>query len=81
MQATSYSAVFGIDHELDPEAQLAEGDMISTGRNAGPYFHVLAVDGDRAWVRNVQTAMDGIVDVKRCRKVNGAPPPRFNTAK
>jgi hypothetical protein len=80
MQAISYSALFGVDHERDYEEHIAEGDMVSTGRNAGPYFNVLAVNGDRAWVRNITTAIDGIVDLKRCRKVNGAPAPQFAVA-
>ena len=73
MLKVSYSDLFGIQHERGYEEHIAEGDMVRTGSNSGPFFRVLAVDGDRAWLRNVQNGMDGIVDVNRCRKVNGAP--------
>ena len=73
MVKVSYSGLYGIRHERDYEEHIAEGDLVKTGPNAYPYFHVLAVHGDRAWLRNVQTGMDGVVDLNRCRKVNGAP--------
>jgi hypothetical protein len=31
------------------------------------------VHGDKAWVRNVQTNLDGLTSLNRCRKINGAP--------
>ncbi len=74
MAQVSYSGLFGIRHERDYEEHIAEGDLVRTGTNAFPYFTVLAVSGQRAWLRNVQNGMDGIVDLDRCRKVNGAPP-------
>jgi hypothetical protein len=73
MLRVSYSDLFGIRHEREWEEHIAEGDMVSTGSNAGPFFRVLAVNDNRAWLRNVSNGMDGIVDVARCRKVNGAP--------
>ena len=82
MVKVSYSGLYGIRHERDYEEHIAEGDLVKTGPNAYPYFHVLAVHGDRAWLRNVQSGMDGVVDLNRCRKVNGAPadglPPGLN---
>ncbi len=74
MAQVSYSGLFGIRHEREYEEHIAEGDLVRTGPNAFPYFTVLAVSGQRAWLRNVQNGMDGIVDLDRCRKVNGAPP-------
>ena len=73
MVKVSYSGLYGIRHERDYEEHIAEGDLVRTGPNAYPYFTVLAVHGERAWLRNVQSGMDGIVDLNRCRKVNGAP--------
>ena len=73
MVKVSYSGLYGIRHEREHEEHIAEGDLVGTGPNAYPYFSVLAVHGDRAWLRNIQTGMDGIVDLNRCRKVNGAP--------
>ena len=74
MKAVSYSDLFGIRHVRDYDEHIQEGDMVCSGPNSGPYFVVLAVNGERAWVRNSQNGIDGIVDVNRCRKVNGAPP-------
>ena len=73
MKAVSYSDLFGIRHAREHEEDIREGDMVRSGPNSGPYFNVLAVKGERAWLRNTANGADGIVDVNRCRKVNGAP--------
>jgi hypothetical protein len=31
----------------------------------------VAVNGDMAWVRDVQTGRDGLTQLKRCRRING----------
>ena len=74
MKTVSYSDLFGIRHVRDYDEHIQEGDMVRSGPNSGPYFVVLAVKGEKAWVRNPQNGTDGIVDLNRCRKVNGAPP-------
>ena len=48
------------------------GDLVSTGPNLHPYFEVLAVNGDKAWVRNVQNGADHLALVNRCRRLGGA---------
>ena len=66
----SYADVFGLeDHRHDEHIQA--GDMVRTGPNLFPHFTVVAVDGDKAWVRNVQSGMDGLAALHRCRKING----------
>ena len=70
MPTVSYSDLFGIRHERDHDEPIEAGDLVRTGPNARPHFQVLAVKDNRAWVRNVDTAADGIVDVNRCRLVD-----------
>jgi hypothetical protein len=71
MTPASYSDVQAIDGDLDDEIQ--PGDMVRTGPNLYPYYTVIAVNGETAWVRNVQTGVDGFTAVHRCSKINGAP--------
>lgn len=56
------------DAHQAPEAILA-GDVVRTGPNQHPQWRVIAVDGEMAWLRNVQTHADGVTEVRRCRKV------------
>jgi len=77
MVQVSYSDLYGIRHERDYEEHIAEGDTVSSGGNSGPYFTVMAVNAGRAWLRNVQSGMDGVVDLSRCRKVDRAPAHRY----
>jgi hypothetical protein len=73
MSLSSYSDVFSITHEREYEEEIHAGDMVRTGPNLFPHFEVLAVHGDKAWVRNVQTGVDHLALVARCRKINGQP--------
>ncbi len=73
MAQPSYSDVFSIDHERGYEEEIQTGDLVSTGPNLFPYFKVIAVSGETAWVRDVQSGGDGLTALSRCRKVNGAP--------
>ena len=73
MGQISYSDLFSIQHERDYEEEIRVGDLVRTGPNLFPHFEVIAVHGDKAWVRNVQTGLDGLTSVNRCRKINGAP--------
>lgn len=68
--ATSYSDLHESgDAHREPEAILA-GDFVCTGSNQYPLWRVIAVDGEKAWLRNTQTHADGVTDVRRCRKVD-----------
>ena len=73
MSLSSYSDVFAISHDRDYEETISVGDLVRTGTNLFPHFEVVAVHGDKAWVRNVQTGTDHLAQLSRCRKINGQP--------
>ena len=73
MALISYSSLFAIDHDRDYEEEIQVGDVVRTGPNLFPHFTVIAVSGDKAWVRNADTGFDGLAPLTRCRKINGAP--------
>jgi len=69
MTLSSYSDVFGISHERDYEETIVAGDLVSTGPNLFPHYEVLAVNGDKAWVRNVANGVDHLALISRCRRI------------
>jgi hypothetical protein len=71
MSLSSYSDVFSISHEREYDEEISVGDLVRTGPNLFPHFEVVAVHGDKAWVRNVQNGADHLALVARCRKING----------
>jgi hypothetical protein len=73
MSLSSYSDVFSISHDRDYEEEISVGDLVRTGPNLFPHFEVVAVHGDKAWVRNVSNGVDHLALVRRCRKINGQP--------
>ena len=50
-------------------ASAAIGDLVRTGDNFHPQFHVIAVTEDRAWIRDTQHGADHIVPIDRCRRI------------
>ena len=66
----SYSDLFAIKHERDYDEEIKAGDLVRTGPNLFPHYEVIAVHGDKAWVRNVQNGLDGVTNVNRCRKID-----------
>ncbi|MBW3560035.1 MAG: hypothetical protein KY446_11250 [Proteobacteria bacterium] len=68
----SYSDLFAIKHERDYHEEIKAGDFVRTGPNLFPHYEVIAVHGDKAWVRNVQNGLDGVTNVNRCRKMEPA---------
>lgn len=42
------------------------GDIVKTGPNDYPRFKVIAIDGDRAWLRNVISSDDAVVSLAEC---------------
>ena len=68
----SYSDLFAIKHERDYDEEIKAGDLVRTGPNLFPHYEVIAVHGDKAWVRNVQNGLDGVTNVNRCRKMEPA---------
>ena len=71
MVRSSYSDVFDISHEREVDEQILAGDLVRTGANAFPHFRVIAVYGDKVWVRDVQYGSDGTTNLALCRKING----------
>ncbi len=71
MVRSSYSDVFEISHEREFDEHIATGDLVRTGANAFPHYRVIAVYGDKVWVRDVQYGSDGITNLTLCRKING----------
>jgi hypothetical protein len=69
----SYADVFSIELQRTFDSEIRVGDLVATSGNAFPHFTVLAVHGDKAWLRNVQSQQDGFAALERCRKINGAP--------
>jgi len=73
MTLSSYSDVFQIRHEREHEEEIRTGDLVRTGPNLFPHFEVVAVHGDKAWVRNVSDGSDHLALLSRCRKVTPEP--------
>jgi hypothetical protein len=67
----SYSNVFAVDHPLSDGDVIQMGDLVRTGPNLFPHFEVMAVVGDKAWVRDVQTGAEAITLTSRCARING----------
>ena len=71
MVRSSYSDVFEISHERELDEQILAGDLVRTGANAFPQYRVIAVCGDKVWLRDVQYGSDGITTLSLCRKITG----------
>jgi hypothetical protein len=69
MSLSSYSDVFSIRHDRDYDEEIYAGDLVRSGANLFPHFEVIAVHGDKAWVRNVQNGADHLAPLSRCRKI------------
>lgn len=44
------------------------GDQVCTGANVHPNHEVIAVCGDKAWIRDLRSGCDGITSLSRCHK-------------
>jgi len=69
MVRSSYSDVFDISHEREVDEQIVAGDLVRTGANAFPQYRVIAVYGEKVWLRDVQYGSDGVTRLSLCRKV------------
>jgi len=72
MTLSSYSDVFGITHEQPFDPEIRTGDIVAMGQNHFPHFEVVAISGDKAWVRNVVNGADHLAFVNRCRRLSSA---------
>lgn len=75
MTLSSYSDIFAISHDREYAEDIRPGDLVRTGPNLFPHFEVIAVHGEKAWVRNLETGADHLAFLSRCRKINGEPVP------
>ena len=66
---SNYSDAFEIVHDQEQGAVISTGDLVRTGPELLPHFQVLAVRGDKAWVRDVANGSAHLALVARCRKV------------
>src|SRR4051812_15276393 len=62
---SSYSDVFAIEHDRDYPEEIHAGDLVRAGQNFFPHFEVLAVHGEKAWVRNIQSGADSFALLSR----------------
>ena len=63
MVRSSYSDVFSISHEREFDEHIEAGDLVRTGPNMFPHYTVIAVCGDKVWVRDEQYGSDGITNL------------------
>lgn len=54
---------------LGETARVEVGDLVRTGCNFRPHYHVIALTEDRAWIRDIQHGTDHIVPLDRCTRV------------
>jgi hypothetical protein len=73
MNKLSYLDVFNLHPEEAHDEDIRVGDLVRTGQNHFPHFTVIAVAGEMAWVRDIQSGADGLTALNRCRRINGAP--------
>lgn len=73
MSSPSYSDVFSISLDREYDEEICAGDLVRSGPNLFPHFIVVAVNADKAWVRDVQTGADHLALLSRCRKIQTEP--------
>jgi hypothetical protein len=47
-------------------ASVRPGDLCRHGDNSYPIYEVLCVQGERAWLRDVSSGVEGIVSLRNC---------------
>jgi hypothetical protein len=65
----SAAALRVVDFSHDRAPELCVGDLVRTGDNLYPHYEIVAMSGDRAWIRDVQYGSDHVVPMGRLRKV------------
>ena len=67
MTSNAWRAPSNFRGEATP--QITAGDLVRTGENFHPHYHVVAITEDRAWIRDTQYGSDHIVPLDRCRRI------------
>jgi len=58
-----------VRQDEDRRRVIGVGDIVRSGENRYPHYRVLAINGDRAWVRDVQYGTDYIVAIAEFHKI------------
>ncbi|CAN7333874.1 hypothetical protein LJR219_001832 [Phenylobacterium sp. LjRoot219] len=69
MTLFSFSDVFSVNQDRAHAEEIRPGDIVRAGPDLHPQFEVIAMDGGKAWLRDVQTGADHLALLSRCRKV------------
>ena len=69
MNSISYCDVFSLTLDREHDEAILAGDIVRTGTNDFPRFKVVAVHGDKAWLRDVQTGANHLAPLLRCRRM------------
>jgi len=69
MSPSSYADVFSLALDPAQAEEIGPGDLVRSGPNLFPHYEVLAVHGEKAWVRNVQTGEHHLAMRTRCRRI------------
>lgn len=54
------------------DQEIRAGDLVAAGQDEHPRFEVLAVHGDKAWLRDVETGSDHLALIGHCRRLDAA---------
>jgi hypothetical protein len=71
MLQVSYTDLIEISAEHEGDQDIQVGDLVKTGPNLYPHYTVIAIHGEKVWLRDVQTLMDGLTNLSRCKRING----------
>ena len=71
MLQVSYTDLIEISAEHEGDQDIQVGDLVKTGPNLYPHYTVIAIHAEKVWLRDVQTGMDGLTNLSRCKRING----------
>ena len=59
-----------LDFATARASELRIGDTVRTGENRFPQYTIIAISGERAWIRDVQYGDDHVVAVTSLRRIS-----------
>ncbi len=59
---------------MSEDKPLAPGELCHHGTNLLPAYRVIWVEGEKAWIRDVNTGQDSVVELGRCVRMDRTPP-------
>ena len=65
----SYGDVLGLNAPPEGDKDLQEGETVTTWHNSYPQYYIVAIRGNRVWLRNVYNHSDFVADIANCRRV------------